>query len=508
MRGSGEGFNPLPLDSVCMSNLIPPTLTTAEPSDDQSSEEFGKPSAGFSITVRLRIENQPGNFARVTEALAREKASLGEMALLSSDFRYTFREITILCRNEGHATSCIEAMGEIPGVGLLEAFDDTFEVHRAGKITVESRSPIRKRDDLSRAYTPGVARVCLAIAQRPELAFDYTIRGNTVAVVTDGSAVLGLGNIGPKGALPVMEGKAMLFREFSGLNAFPICLDTQDPAEIIKAVKNIAPGFGGINLEDISAPRCFEIEERLRRELDIPVFHDDQHGTAVVVLAGLMNAVKIVGKQLESLKVVVNGFGAGGVACTKILLSAGVKHIIACDTAGTVYQGRTERMNPVKESLVGITNPENLKGTVADALRGADVFIGVSSPGAITREMVQSMAQDPIVFALANPTPEIMPDQIKGIARVIATGRSDYANQVNNALCFPGIFKGALQCRARDISDGMKVAAAHAIAEFVPAEKLCEDFIIPGIFERSVVDRVAARVQEQAIKEGLARITP
>ncbi|MFM1846628.1 MAG: hypothetical protein RL417_102, partial [Pseudomonadota bacterium] len=333
-----------------------------------------------------------------------------------------------------------------------------------------------------------------------------TIRGNTVAVVTDGSAVLGLGNIGPKGALPVMEGKAMLFREFSGLNAFPICLNTQDTAEIITAVKNIAPGFGGINLEDISAPRCFEIEETLRRELDIPVFHDDQHGTAVVVLAGLMNAVTIVGKKLADLKVVVNGFGAGGVACTKILLSAGVKHIIACDTAGTVYRGRKERMNSVKESLVGITNPENLKGSVADALKGADVFIGVSSPGAITREMVRSMANDPIVFALANPTPEIMPDEIKGIARIIATGRSDYANQVNNALCFPGIFKGALQCRARDISDGMKVAAAHAIATFVPAEQLSEDCIIPGIFERAIVDRVASEVRAQAVKEGLARL--
>lgn len=490
-----------------MSELIPPTLNPHRENNDHGSDEFEKPSAGFSVTVRLKIENQPGNFARVTEALAGERASLGEMSLLSSDFRYTFREVTVLCRNERHAMRCIEAIKPLPGVTLLETFDDTFEIHRAGKITVESRSPIRKRDDLSRAYTPGVARVCLAIAEKPDLAFDYTIRGNTVAVVTDGSAVLGLGNIGPKGALPVMEGKAMLFREFSGLNAFPICLATQDTAEIITAVKNIAPGFGGVNLEDISAPRCFEIEETLRRELDIPVFHDDQHGTAVVVLAGLMNAVKIVGKRLQDLKVVVNGFGAGGVACTKILLSAGVKHIIACDTAGTVYKGRNERMNPVKESLVGITNPENLKGSVADALKGADVFIGVSSPGAITREMVQSMAKDPIVFALANPTPEIMPDEIKGIARIIATGRSDYANQVNNALCFPGIFKGALQCRARDISDGMKVAAAHAIAEFVPAERLCEDFIIPGIFERAVVDRVATRVTEQAIKEGLARLS-
>jgi malate dehydrogenase (oxaloacetate-decarboxylating) len=470
------------------------------------SSNFERPSAGYSITVKLQIENQPGNFARVTNALAREMASLAEVTLLSSDFHHTTREVTINCRSENHIREVVSILKQIPAVTLLEWRDDTFALHDGGKISVVSRSALRTRDDLSRAYTPGVARVCLAIHSDPMSTYQHTIKRNTVAVVSDGSAVLGLGNIGPRAAIPVMEGKAVLFKEFAGVDAFPICLDTQDTEEIIRAVKQLAPVFGGINLEDISAPRCFEIEQRLRAELDIPVFHDDQHGTAIVTLAGLMNALKIVGKKLSEIKVVVNGFGAGGVACTRMMLSAGVKNIIPCDTAGIVYRGRKERMNSVKEELLKVTNPENERGTVSDALRGADVFVGVSSPGAITRVDVERMAKDPIVFALANPTPEILPGEIRGIARVIATGRSDYANQVNNALCFPGIFRGALDTRASDITDGMKIAAAEAIAGAVPTDQLREEFIIPSIFDRHVADLVAERVREAAKRDGVARL--
>lgn len=476
----------------------------------QSGEEvqsFEKPSAGYSVTLRLQIENVPGGFSKVTQAIGRELASLAELSLVRSDFKYTVRDVTVHCRNEGHAKHVVESVGRLSGVTILEARDDTFEMHRGGKLSVESRGKVTTRDELSRAYTPGVARVCLAIKDNPDTAYDFTMKSSTVAVVTDGSAVLGLGNIGPRGAAPVMEGKAMLFKEFGGVNAFPICLDTQDTEEIIQCVKQIAPIFGGINLEDISAPRCFEIEERLRAELDIPVFHDDQHGTAIVVLAALINAAKIVGKKLPDLRVVVNGFGAGGVACTRILLSAGVRNIIPCDTAGSVYRGRKERMNAVKQQVVEQTNPENFRGTVGEALRGADVFIGVSSPGAIKRSDVRDMAKNPIVFALANPTPEILPDEVKDIVRVMATGRSDYANQVNNALCFPGIFRGALDCRARDITDGMKVAAALAIAESVHPDRLSEDYVIPGIFDHGIATKVAERVRLAAIEEGVARIS-
>jgi len=425
--------------------------------------------------------------------------------LLYSDYNYNIREITILCRSEANSKEVVEAFQNLELITLQDWWDDTFRIHQGGKLDVVAKADLKNADDLSRAYTPGVARVCTAIYEDEEKAYDYTIKGSTVAVVTDGSAVLGLGNIGPKAALPVMEGKAVLFKQFAGIDAFPICLDTQETQEIIDAVKNLAPVFGGINLEDISAPRCFEIEDTLRKELDIPVFHDDQHGTAIVVLAGVMNAVKLVGKKLSEIKVVVNGFGSGGVACTRMLLGAGINNIIPCDRAGIVYRGRPERMNPVKEELIQVTNPDNLQGTVADALKGADVFIGVSKPGSITREMVQTMAPDPIVFALANPIPEILPDEIKDIARVIATGRSDYANQVNNVLCFPGIFKGALECRATDITDGMKLAAAQAIAEVVTDEELHEKYIIPGVFRGDIGKLVAERVKEAAIKEGVGK---
>lgn len=460
-----------------------------------SSESTEKPSAGFSITVRLKLENRPGSFARIAQLSAESRASLAEVILISSDFDFNVRDVTINCRNEQHSRDLLRQIEALPGVVIERWQDDTFAMHAGGKLNVVPKHILSTTDELSRAYTPGVARVCTAIHRNPEDAYPYTIKSNTVAVISDGSAVLGLGNIGPRAALPVMEGKAVLFRQFAGINAFPICLDTQDTEEIIATIKNIAPVFGGINLEDISAPRCFEIEERLSQELDIPVFHDDQHGTAVVVVAGLMNALKLVGKRMDQITVVVNGFGAGGVACTRLMLDAGVKNIIPCDTAGTVYRGRTENMNGVKTQLSQITNLQNVKGTVADALRGADLFVGVSQPGAITPAMVKTMAKDPIVFALANPIPEIMPTEIQGIARIIATGRSDYANQVNNVLCFPGIFKGALECRARRITTAMKLAAAEAIANEVPEKELRETYIIPGIFKSDVATKVAERVK-------------
>jgi malate dehydrogenase (oxaloacetate-decarboxylating) len=472
---------------------------------ESNSINVNQPSAGFSVTVRLRIQNIPGRFLKVVEEVAKSHGSLSDVTLLYGDVNYLVRDITINCTSEDSAQSIITEVSKIDGIEMLEWRDDTFNIHRGGKLEIKSKVSIRNIDDLSRAYTPGVARVCTAIEKDPTKAFRYTMKGNTVAVVTDGSAVLGLGDIGPKAAMPVMEGKSILFKQFAGIDSFPICLDTQDTEEIIRTVKLIAPGLGGINLEDISAPRCFEIENRLRAELDIPVFHDDQHGTAVVVLAGLLNALKIVGKSLPEIKVVVNGFGAGGVACTRMLLAAGIKNIIPCDSVGAVFRGRSEGMNPVKEEVIQKTNPDNEKGSVSDVIKGADVFIGVSKPGAITADDVKNMAKDAIIFALSNPVPEIMPEEISGIARIIATGRSDYPNQINNVLCFPGIFRGALDAGATDITDGMKVAAAQAIAESVLEEELHERYIIPSVFKGDIAGLVASKVKECAIKEGVVR---
>jgi malate dehydrogenase (oxaloacetate-decarboxylating) len=355
------------------------------------------------------------------------------------------------------------------------------------------------------AYTPGVARVCEAIHRDPEKAYALTIKRNTVAVVTDGTAVLGLGDIGPAAALPVMEGKAMLFKEFAGVDAFPICLATKDPNEIVETVKRISVVFGGINLEDISAPRCFEIEERLKEELDIPVFHDDQHGTAVVVLAALINAVKLVGKRMEDLKVVVNGVGAAGVACTKIILSAGVRNVVGCDQTGALYRGRTDNMNWVKDHYARMTNPDNEGGNIHEVIRGADVFFGLSAPGILHVADLQQMAKDPIVFAMANPTPEIMPEEAAGHVAVMATGRSDYPNQINNVLCFPGIFRGALQCRASRINEEMKLAAANAIAAIITDDERHPEYIVPSVFDKRVAEAVSREVEEAAYRTGVAR---
>lgn len=364
-----------------------------------------------------------------------------------------------------------------------------------GKLETVSKTPVKSREDLALAYTPGVAEPCKVIAQDPSAAYTYTMKANTVAVVSDGSAVLGLGNIGPYAAMPVMEGKAVLFKEFGGVNAVPICLDTQDTEEIIKAVTWMAPGFGGINLEDIAAPRCFEIEERLKATLDIPVFHDDQHGTAIVVLAGIINALKVVGKKKEDCRIVVNGAGSAGVAITKLLLTYGFPHITMCDKVGIVSRS-TQGLNWMQQKMAEVTNLENRSGSLADALKGADIFVGVSAPGIVTPEMVASMNHDAILFAMANPVPEIMPDVAKAAgARVVGTGRSDFPNQVNNVVAFPGIFKGALEGHARQITEEMKLAAAQAIASLVPEEELSDENIMPEAFDPKVADVVAAAVK-------------
>ncbi len=364
-----------------------------------------------------------------------------------------------------------------------------------GKLSTEAKSKVDSREALAIAYTPGVAEPCKEIAKDKELAYKYTWKANTIAVVSDGSAVLGLGNIGPEAAMPVMEGKAVLFKEFGGVNAVPICLDTQDTEEIIKAVKYIAPGFGGINLEDISAPRCFEIEERLKAELNIPVFHDDQHGTAIVVLAASINALKVTGKKKEDCKIVVNGAGAAGVAISKLLLKYGFGSVTLCDSRGIVSADRTD-LNDTKKEMLKITNPENRSGKLADAVVGTDIFVGVSAPGVLTQDMIKTMNADPIIFAMANPVPEIMPDEAKAAgARIVGTGRSDFPNQINNVVAFPGIFRGALEARAPQITEEMKLAAAEAIAAAVPADKLCEDYIMPEAFDTKVRDSVAEAVK-------------
>lgn len=463
------------------------------------------PSASYSITLRVRIEHKPGMLGRVTSAIGAAGGLLGAIDIAQVTSQHFVRDITVDAASVEHAEAIVNAVRAVQGVEVVHYSDRTFLLHLGGKIEMQNRAPLKTRADLSMAYTPGVARVCMAIHEDPEKAFTLTIKKNTVAVVSDGTAVLGLGDIGPRAAMPVMEGKAMLFKEFGGVDAWPLCLDTQDSDEIIRIVKAVAPGFGGINLEDISAPRCFEIEDRLKAELDIPVFHDDQHGTAVVVLAALINALKLVNKKMEDLKIVFSGVGAAGVACSKILMSAGVRNIIGCDREGAIYHGRPTHMNFMKEWYADNTNPENERGSVHEAMRGADVFVGLSGPGVITVADLQKMARDPIVFAMANPTPEIMPEEAAPYVTVMATGRSDYANQINNVLAFPGIFRGALDCRAREINEAMKLAAAHAIANIVKPDELHADYIIPSAFNRDVAQAVAEGVIQAALDTGVAR---
>src|SRR3954452_6658213 len=465
-------------------------------------------SAQYSIVLRVEIDHRPGMLGLVATAIGEAGGSIGSVDLVAIEGGHTLRDITIETAGEEHAAKIGEAVDEVDGAKLIEITDRTFQMHVGGKIEQRNKLPVRTRDDLSMAYTPGVARVCTAIARDRDKAFQYTIKRNTVAVVSDGSAVLGLGDIGPEAAMPVMEGKAVLFKEFAGVDAFPICLSTQDPDEIVATVRHIAPGFGGINLEDISAPRCFEIEDRLKRDLDIPVFHDDQHGTAVVTLAALLNGAKLTGKGLADLDVLIVGLGAAGIAVARILLQAGVGRIVGCDSRGAVHAGRADyqdgSMPASKRWLAEHSNPERRDGAPADVIDGADVFIGLSGARVMAPAALARMARDAMVFAMANPNPEVTPEEAAPYARVIATGRSDYPNQINNVLCFPGIFRGALDVRAREITEGMKMAAARGIASIVTDADLREDYIIPSVFNRDVSDPVAAAVADQAKQQGTA----
>jgi malate dehydrogenase (oxaloacetate-decarboxylating) len=463
------------------------------------------PSASYSITLRIEIPNRSGMLGKLTSEIGRLGGDIGAIDIVSASPALMIRDLTINCRDDEHAKSLIDGIQNLDGINLVHYSDRTFLLHLGGKIEVVSRAPIRTRDDLSMVYTPGVARVCMAIHGEPENAYNLTIKKNTVAVVTDGTAVLGLGDIGPAAAMPVMEGKCALFKEFAGVDAFPICIDSKDPREIVDIVKRISTSFGGINLEDIAAPRCFEIEEWLQGELDIPVFHDDQHGTAIVTLAPLINALRIVKKEPQDLKVVFNGVGASGVAVSKIFMDYGVQNIIGCDRAGAIFQGRTENMNFMKQWYAENTNPNQEKGSLLDVIEGADVFVGLSGAGTFTVPMVKKMNRDAIVFAMANPIPEIWPEEAAPYVRIMATGRSDYPNQINNVLGFPGVFRGALDTRATTINDDMKRAAAYAIAEVIPPDELTEEYIIPSVFNRAVVPAVAQAVAQAAQNSGVAR---
>jgi malate dehydrogenase (oxaloacetate-decarboxylating) len=463
------------------------------------------PSASYSMTVRLEIVNRPGMLGKVTSAIGRGGGDIGAIDLVQVEKGRVIRDITFKARDDRHGQQVVDRLRMVSGVRVVNVSDRTFLMHLGGKIEIKGKVPVKTRDDLSMVYTPGVARVCLAIHHDPEKAYALTIKQNCVAIVTDGTAVLGLGDIGPKAAMPVMEGKALLFKDLAGVDAFPVCLATKDTEEIIRIVKAISPVYGGVNLEDISAPRCFEIEERLREELEIPVFHDDQHGTAVVVLAALINALKVVKKKMSEVRVVFTGAGASGIATAKLLMKVGVRHIIGCDRSGTIYKGRTENMNPVKAWLAERTNPKRLRGTAGDALVGADVFIGLSAPGVVALKDVKRMAKDSIVFAMANPVPEVMPEEVGPYVRVMATGRSDYPNQINNVCCFPGFFRGLLDVRARTVNDEMKIAASRGIAEIVSKAELSPEYITPSVFDKRVVEAVAAGVAQAAYKTGVAR---
>jgi malate dehydrogenase (oxaloacetate-decarboxylating) len=460
------------------------------------------PSAQYTLTLRVEIDHLPGMLGKVASAIGEAGGTIGAVDLVTVEGEHTIRDITVETGDASDWPRLTAAVDAVPGARVLDTTDRTFMLHAGGKIEMRNKSPLKTRADLSMAYTPGVARVCKAIYNEPEKAFQYTIKRNTVAVVSDGTAVLGLGDIGPRAAMPVMEGKAMLFKEFAGVDAFPICLETKDPDEIVAVVKAIAPTFGGINLEDISAPRCFEIEDRLKAELDIPVFHDDQHGTAVVVLAALLNALTLTDQRIEDIGILICGLGAAGLAVARILMAAGARRIIGCDSRGALHTERSDyldgSMHPSKRALAEQTNQERRAGGPADVIEGMDLFIGLSGGRILPAETVARMNPDPIVFAMANPEPEVSPEGASRYARILATGRSDYPNQINNVLCFPGIFRGALDVRATQITEEMKTAAARAIAEIVAPEELREDYIIPSVFNREVVGAVASAVAVQA----------
>jgi len=466
------------------------------------------PSAQYRLTIRVKLDDSQGILGLVTGAIGEAGGIIGAVDLVEVEAGQSLRDIVVDASGRKHWERIIAAINTIVGAEVIDTTDRTFLLHLGGKIEQHNKHPLKTRDDLSMAYTPGVARVCLAIADDADKAFQYTIKRNTVAVVSDGTAVLGLGDIGPRAAMPVMEGKCCLFKEFAGVDAFPICLDTTDPDEIVQAVKLIAPGFGGINLEDISAPRCFQIEEQLKAQLDIPVFHDDQHGTAVVVMAALLNAVKLTGRRLEDLRVLVIGLGAAGIAVTRILLTAGVTQIVGADSRGALHVQREDyldgSMNDVKRWLAEVTNPDCRAGAPADVIDGTDLLIGVSGARVLPAQALTRMSKDAMVFAMANPNPEVNPEEAAPLVRIIATGRSDYPNQINNVLCFPGIFRGALDVRAPAITEEMKMAAARAIAAIVDEKELREDYIIPSVFNRDVAPAVAAAVAEEARAAGTA----
>jgi malate dehydrogenase (oxaloacetate-decarboxylating) len=467
------------------------------------------PSAQYRLTIRVKLDDSKGMLlGAVTSAIGEAGGMVGAVDLVEVDDGQSLRDIVVDASDRDHWGRIIAAIDALDGAEVIDTTDRTFLLHVGGKIEQHNKHPLKTRDDLSMVYTPGVARVCLAIADDEDKAFQYTIKRNTVAVVSDGTAVLGLGNIGPSAAMPVMEGKCCLFKEFAGVDAFPICLDTTDPEQIIQTVRLIAPAFGGINLEDISAPRCFEIEEQLKEQLDIPVFHDDQHGTAVVVMAALLNSVKLTGRRLEDLKVLVIGLGAAGIAVTRILLEAGVREIIGADSRGALHVQREDyldgSMNSVKRWFAEVTNPERRSGAPADVIDGTDLLVGVSGARALPAEALARMNADAMVFAMANPNPEVNPEEAAPYVRIMATGRSDYPNQINNVLCFPGIFRGALDVRAPAITEEMKMAAARAIAEIIDESELREDYIIPSVFNRDVAPAVAAAVADQARAAGTA----
>ena len=463
------------------------------------------PGIAHSITIRAEYANEVGKLGNITLVISESGGDIGAVDIVSTRQNTITRDITINARDSSHMDYIIDAISSINGVNIINISDQVFLRHLGGKIEMKSKTPIKTRNDMSIVYTPGVARVSTAISQHPEAVWNLTSKGNTVAVVTDGSAVLGLGDIGVAASLPVMEGKAQLLKELAGIDAWPITINSKDPEEIINTVKLISTGFGGINLEDISSPRCFYIEKRLKKELDIPVFHDDQHGTAVVVLAGLLNSSKVVNKKLKSLKVVISGIGAAGISTTKLLLKAGIKDIVGIDLNGIINRDTDYRDNPHWEWFAKHTNIENITGNMDIAIKDADVFIGLSAPDVINVNHLKSMSQDPIIFAMANPEPEIWPEEAIKYVGVMATGRSDYPNQVNNALCFPGMFRGVLNARAKEINDDMKLAAAKAIADCVPEDHINSEYIIPSIFDKSVTRNVAREVAKSARNTGVSR---
>jgi malate dehydrogenase (oxaloacetate-decarboxylating) len=479
----------------------------ADPVANEGRAGGGHPSASFSATLRVRLENHPGAFASLATAIADADGLLGSIDLVRVGRDHKIRDVTVLAESTEHLERILASVSRVAGLEVQHVSDRTFLLHLGGKLEVTPRVPLKTRDDLSMAYTPGVARISTAIADDPSKVWALTIKQNTVAIVSDGTAVLGLGDVGPEAALPVMEGKAVLFKKFAGVDAFPICLATKDVDEIVRTVVALAPVFGGINLEDISAPRCFEVERRLRAELDIPVFHDDQHGTAIVVHAALVNALRVVGKRLEDVRIVITGVGAAGAATTKTLLAAGAGDVVGCDREGALYAGRPG-LGPEKAAYAAATNPRRLRCSADEALAGADVYVGLSAPGAVTAAGIEAMADRAIVFAMANPTPEVLPEEIVDVAAVIATGRSDYPNQINNVLAFPGVFRGALDVRAREITKEMELAAAHALAAVVKADELGADYVVPSVFDKTVAPAVAHAVAAAAELAGVARRSP